>query len=118
VHHSQRLSRSTVHGQADVRQQPAPFLIAQVTKPEAFSTELSEKKWRLAFTDGEKVRQVTFAAGDFAALKVQIVKARKHFKVAPELPMHSCYEMTKLQRCRFRPIAVVIDQEKFKRVSS
>ena len=54
--------------------------------------ELSAKHWRLAFTDGERIRQVTCPAGDFERLKQHVAKARKQMQVGEEVALHTCYE--------------------------
>ena len=54
--------------------------------------ELSATKWRVAFTDGAKIRQVTIVAGDFDALEEHAAKARKHFKLEKGHVLSSCYE--------------------------
>ena len=54
--------------------------------------ELSASRWRVAFTDGHRHRQVSIDAGDFERLTQQIKKARQHFKLGEDVPLHSCYE--------------------------
>ena len=43
--------------------------------------ELSNKKWKLGFSDGAKQRQVTIEAGDWLALHTQIDRAQEKFKL-------------------------------------
>lgn len=55
--------------------------------------ELSRGKWRLAFGDGAKSRQVTVEAGDMEGLVQQIGKAKERFRLAAEAAVASCYEV-------------------------
>ena len=41
--------------------------------------ELSDKKWKLALSDGNKRRIVTIAAGDLVALGEAVAKAKARF---------------------------------------
>jgi transposase len=54
--------------------------------------ELSNEKWRLAFGDGTRQRQVVIAAGDVAALGEQIGKAKAKWELSADTPVVSCYE--------------------------
>lgn len=54
--------------------------------------ELSNEKWRLAFGDGTRQRQVVIAAGDVAALGEQIDKAKAKWELSADTPVVSCYE--------------------------
>ncbi len=54
--------------------------------------ELSDKKWRLGFSNGEKHRQITIAAGDWVALHVQVDRAKQKLKLATSCRIVSCYE--------------------------
>ncbi len=54
--------------------------------------ELSNKKWKLGFSDGSQQRQVTIAAGDWLALRTQIYRAREKLKLAGTCRIVSCYE--------------------------
>lgn len=54
--------------------------------------ELSNKKWKLGFSNGEKVRQVVIEAGDLAALKGQIMLAKAKLRLDKGCPVRSCYE--------------------------
>jgi hypothetical protein len=45
--------------------------------------ELSNKSWRLAFSDGAKRRQVSIAAGDLAKLACAVAKAKERFGLRP-----------------------------------
>src|SRR6516165_4350103 len=52
--------------------------------------ELSDKKWKLALSDGSKRRIVTIAAGDLVALGEAVAKA--NFGMPGDVPIVSCYE--------------------------
>lgn len=54
--------------------------------------EVSEWKWRLAFSDLRENRQVEVDAWNTASFKKQIAAARKHFAVNSKTPIRSCYE--------------------------
>jgi len=54
--------------------------------------ELSNKIWRLAFSDGKRTRQVSIGAGDVGALGAQVDKAKEKFGLAIEVAVVSCYE--------------------------
>ncbi len=54
--------------------------------------ELSSKKWRLAFGDGRRTRQVSIEAGDTVALKAQVHRAKEKLGLAADTPVVSCYE--------------------------
>jgi len=54
--------------------------------------ELSNAKWKLAFSNGMKKRQKTIMARDLGALTEEIAKARQKFKMADDMPIYSCYE--------------------------
>ncbi len=54
--------------------------------------ELSNKKWKLGFSDAKKTRQVTIEAGDWTALTEQITTAKAKFKLEEDCPVRSCYE--------------------------
>src|SRR5262245_19794775 len=54
--------------------------------------ELSDKKWKLACSDGNKRRIVTIAAGDLVALGEAIAKAKARFGMPGGGPIVSCYE--------------------------
>ena len=53
--------------------------------------ELSDKKWKLACSDGNKRRIVTIAAGDLVALGEAIAKAKARFGMPGGVPIVSCY---------------------------
>ena len=54
--------------------------------------ELSNSKWKLAFSDGSKVRYKTITAGNLAQLQVEIDLARQKFKMVEDVRVVSCYE--------------------------
>jgi transposase len=54
--------------------------------------ELSNTKWKLGFSNGDKQRQVTIEAGDLAALAGQITQAKEKLKLPKDGPVRSCYE--------------------------
>jgi transposase len=54
--------------------------------------ELSNKKWKLGFSDGVKQRQVTIEAGNWLALHTEIDRAKEKFNLATGCRIVSCYE--------------------------
>jgi transposase len=54
--------------------------------------ELSDKKWKLALSDGNKKRIVTIAAGDLVTLGEAVAKAKARFGMPGGVPIVSCYE--------------------------
>ncbi len=54
--------------------------------------ELSNKKWKLGFSNGEKNRIITIDAGDWPALSAAIDLARTKLYCAPDCHVVSCYE--------------------------
>ena len=54
--------------------------------------ELSNKKWKLGFSDGAKQRQVTIEAGNWLALHTEIDRAKEKFHLAKGCRIVSCYE--------------------------
>ncbi|MGH8476254.1 MAG: IS110 family transposase [Methylococcales bacterium] len=54
--------------------------------------ELSNKKWKVGFSDGERSRQNTIDAGDWVALNELIRRAKEKFKLAEDCRIVSCYE--------------------------
>jgi hypothetical protein len=66
--------------------------------------ELSNRQWRLAFTDRRhNPRRVTAAARDLVALREQIGQAKSRFSLPESTPLCSCYEAGRdgfwLHRC-------------------
>jgi transposase len=56
------------------------------------SLELSNKKWKLTFGDGQRKRERTITAADIEAFQEEVVKSRKHFKLGEGCEIYSCYE--------------------------
>jgi len=54
--------------------------------------ELSNKKWKLGFSNGSKVRQVTIESGDWVALTGAVKQAHGKLGLAPDCQVYSCYE--------------------------
>src|SRR5262249_26746441 len=54
--------------------------------------ELSDKKWKLALSDGNKRRIVTIAAGDLVTLGEAAAKAKARFGMPGGIPIVSCDE--------------------------
>lgn len=56
------------------------------------SLELSQRTWRLAFSNGTKIRHSQVPAGDFAGLQELSAHAKAKFGLAAETPVRSVYE--------------------------
>ncbi len=54
--------------------------------------ELSNSKWKLAFSDGSKVRYKTITAGNLAQLQIEIDLAKQKFQMIEDVRVVSCYE--------------------------
>ena len=54
--------------------------------------ELSNTKWKLAFSDGNKTRQVTIGAGNLTRFQAELENAKKRFKLNKDVRVVSCYE--------------------------
>ena len=54
--------------------------------------ELSNKKWKIGFGNGFKIRIKTIDARDLQSLEDEVEKAKKHFRMAEDVPIYSCYE--------------------------
>jgi len=54
--------------------------------------ELSNTKWKVGFSNGEKIRQVTITARDLGELEDEIEKARERFCLEDDMQIVSCYE--------------------------
>jgi transposase len=54
--------------------------------------ELSNNQWKLAFSDGSKIRHKTITAGNLAQLQTEIDLAKQKFKMAEDVKVLSCYE--------------------------
>ena len=65
--------------------------------------ELSNTKWKLAFSAGNKVRYVTIEARHLKRLREEISKAKKRFGLSAGARILSCYEAGRdgfwLHRC-------------------
>jgi transposase len=65
----------------------------QACQPVLFvALELSDKKWKLALSDGNKRRIVTITAGDLVTLGEAVAKAKTRFGMPGSVPIVSCYE--------------------------
>jgi transposase len=54
--------------------------------------ELANSTWKLACSDGSKLRHVTVTAGDLAQVQGAIIGAKRHFDMDDEVHTVSCYE--------------------------
>ena len=54
--------------------------------------ELSNTKWKLAFSDGNKFRLVSIESGDLPRLRIELENAKKRFKLDEDIRVVSCYE--------------------------
>lgn len=54
--------------------------------------ELSNKRWKLGFSNGERQRQVSIKAGDWGSLNEQVTRAREKLKLPTDCRVVSCYE--------------------------
>ena len=54
--------------------------------------ELSNSKWKLAFSDGSKIRHKAITAGNLAQLQVEIDLAKRKFQMIEDVRVLSCYE--------------------------
>ena len=54
--------------------------------------ELSNSKWKLFFSNGEKIRSKTISARDLDGLDKEIRGAKQRLKLAEDAPVLSCYE--------------------------
>jgi len=54
--------------------------------------ELSNSKWKLAFSDGSKIRYKAITAGNLAQLQVEMELAKQKFKITEDIRVVSCYE--------------------------
>ena len=54
--------------------------------------ELSDKRWKLRFSNGEKERQVTIESGDWSGLRGAVREVKKRLRIDPEAQVYSCYE--------------------------
>src|SRR5438552_16408905 len=56
------------------------------------SLELSQGKWRIAFGNGVKQRQIVIEAADLVKLSEEIQKAKHKLHLAADVQVISCYE--------------------------
>ena len=54
--------------------------------------ELSKMKWKLAFSDGSRIRHVDVDARDCSGVLVAIQRAKERFGLGEGTPVRSCYE--------------------------
>ena len=54
--------------------------------------ELSNSKWKLAFSDGSKIRHKAITAGNLAQLQLEMDLAKRKFKMTEDTRVVSCYE--------------------------
>ncbi len=54
--------------------------------------ELANSSWRLAYSNGSKLRHVTVPAGDLAQVQRSLIGAKRHFGLDDEVHTVSCYE--------------------------
>lgn len=54
--------------------------------------ELSSTQWKLAFSKGDRTREVTVVAGDLIQFERELIKAKKRFQMSEDVRMVSCYE--------------------------
>ena len=62
------------------------------TESISVAIEMSNTQWRLAFTAGDKIRQVAITAGATAAFLEHLQTAKAKLHVAADAPVYSCYE--------------------------
>jgi transposase len=68
------------------RKESAPVSVLYV----AF--ELANSTWKLACSDGSRLRHVTVTAGDLAQVQKALIGARRHFGLGDKVHTVSCYE--------------------------
>jgi transposase len=56
------------------------------------AVELSKRNWKLAFSNGVKIRQVNVPAGNFTGLEQTISQAKTKLGLPPDAPVRSVYE--------------------------
>jgi transposase len=54
--------------------------------------ELSQGKWRIAFGNGVKQRQIVIEAGNLVKLSEEVMKAKQKLHVTADAQVISCYE--------------------------
>ena len=70
-------------------QEPAATARTEVI---SVAIEMSNTQWRLAFTAGDKIRQVTVTAGDGEGFLQHVKTAKEKLHVAADAGVYSCYE--------------------------
>ena len=63
-----------------------------VEKSLYMALELSERKWKLAFSDGGRVKHQVIVSGATLELHDAIARARRRFGLSTNSPVVSCYE--------------------------
>jgi hypothetical protein len=66
--------------------QPAPIAMSTPETIFCAALELSVSKWKVAFTNGLRVRLVTIDAGDLSALEKQTASARGRLEIPDGQP--------------------------------
>jgi hypothetical protein len=64
---------------------PGPFLYV------AF--ELANSTWKMACSDGDKLRHLSVTSGDLAQVQRAIIDAKRHFGMNNKVHTVSCYEL-------------------------
>ncbi len=54
--------------------------------------ELSNKNWKIAFSNGFKIRMKNVGARDLKQFEEEVKKSRRHFGMGEEVPLYCCYE--------------------------
>ena len=54
--------------------------------------ELSNQNWKLAFSNGEKVRYINVMSGNQGGLRLAIERSKERLGLATDCQVHSCYE--------------------------
>jgi len=54
--------------------------------------ELSNKNWKLAFSNGARIRKVNVPAGHQEAMREAVRRSREHFGLPADTPVRCCYE--------------------------
>jgi transposase len=54
--------------------------------------ELSNKNWKLAFSNSERIRHINVVAGDQRGLRLAIERSKEKFGLARDCEVYSCYE--------------------------
>ena len=54
--------------------------------------ELSNRNWKLAFSNGQKVRRITVAWGDKRALLYEVQRAKSKLGLSDDVAVYCCYE--------------------------